>query len=175
MAGVIAVTDLAAIRAAWRRVFSTNDAFSWPFRETVEIGRVFYPTDGCHLARGQYSALVDAIQSVGETGFLLSVVESEGLSFLDRDRGHWSCDLPPYEEYSALDLTLENALYSKGGHWGVLISHEMHALVGGTVDFMAALDDRYREWGDDLRMLREAWSDNPNGNWLESTLSRVTP
>jgi len=166
---------LAVIRAAWRRVFSANDAFSWPFRETIEVGRVFYPSDGCHLTRGQYSALVDAIQCAGETGFLLSVVESEGLSFLDRDWGHWSCDLPSYGEYSALNLTLENALYSKDGHWGVLISHEMHALVGGTETFMTALDDRYRGWGDDLRMLREAWSDNPNSDWLESTLSRVTP
>jgi len=123
----------------------------------------------------QYSALVSAIQAVGETGFLLSVAESEGQSFLDRDWGHWSCDLPPYEAYSALDLTLENALYSRDGHWGVLISHEMHALVGGTEAFVAALDGCYRGWGDDLRMLREAWSDNPNGDWLESTLSRTTP
>ena len=175
MAGVVATTDRSAIRSAWHRVFTTNDAFSWPFRGAVEVGRAFYPTDGCHLTRAQYSALLSAIRGVGETGFFLSVVESEGLSFLDRDWGHWSCDLPPYEEYKALDLTLENALYSRDGHWGVLISHEMHALVGGTEAFIAAIDDHYRGWGDDLRMLREAWSGNPNGKWLKSMLSRINP
>jgi len=175
MAGVIESSDLSGIRSAWQRVFSTNDAFAWPFQDTVEIGRVFYPTDGCHLTREQYSSLVSAIRNVGETGFFLSVVESEGLSFLDRDWGHWSCGLPSYEEYSELNLTLENALYSKDGYWGVLVSHEMHALIGGTKAFMTALGDHYQGWTDDLRMLREAWSDNANATWLEPTVSRMAP
>ena len=175
MADVTEETDLSAIRSAWHRVFSTNDAFAWPFRETVEVGRVFYPTDGCHLTREQYSALVSAIRSVGETGFLLSVVESEGLTFLESSERHWSCDLPPYEEYSELHLALENALYSKDGCWGVLISHEMHALIGGTQAFMTALGDHYQGWANDLRELREAWSGNANANWLESTIGRMAP
>ncbi len=175
MTDVIETTDLPAIRSAWRRVFSTNDAFAWPFRGAFEVGRVFYPTDGCHLSTEQYSALVGAIEKVGETAFFLSVVESEKLTFLDRNWGHWSCDLPSYEEYCELDLTLENALYSKDGRWGVLISHEMHALIGGTEVFMTALGDHYQGWANDLRKLRDAWSDNANANWIEPTISRMAP
>lgn len=173
MTGLTEATDLPAIRSAWQCVFSTNDAFAWPFREAIEVGRVFYPTDGCHLTREQYSAIVSAIQSVGDTGFILSVVESEGLSFLDRSWGHWLCDLLPYEAYSEVHLTLENALYSRDGQWGVLVSHEMHALIGGTEAFMTALGDHYQGWADDLRMLRESWSNNANAAWLEPTISRM--
>ncbi len=175
MTGVIETTDLPAIRSAWRRVFKTNDAFTWPFGQEFEVGRVFYPTDGCHLTIEQYSAVLGAIQRVGERTFFLSVVESEELAFLDREWGHWSCSIPSYQEYCDRHLTLENALYSKDGRWGVLISHEMHAVIGGTKAFMTALDDHYQGWADDIRMLRDAWSDNANATWLEPTLRRMAP
>lgn len=169
------ITDVLAVRPAWLRLFSTNDAFVWPFNEAIEIGRVFYPVDGCHLTRRQYSALLSAIRSVGETCFFLSIIESEGLSFLDRDWGHWSCALPSYEEYCALHITAENAMYSKEGRWGLVISHEMHALVGGSETFVAALDKHYRGWGEDLCQLREAWSGNENAGWLEPMIKRAMP
>lgn len=82
---------------------------------------------------------------------------------------------PSYEDYSQLSLTLENAIYSRDGNWGVLISHEMHALIAGSREFMTALDEQYRGWSNDLRLLREAWSENPNGGWLEPTISHVAP
>jgi len=175
MPGVIEAIDLRAIRSAWQQVFSTNDAFAWPFGEDYGGGHIFYPTDGYHLTKEQYSAVVGAAHNTGETAFFLSLVESEGLSFLDRSWGHWSCGLPSYEEYCELDIPLENALYSKDGRWGVLISHEMHAVIGGTKAFMTALDDHYQGWADDLRMLRDAWSDNANATWLEPILRRMAP
>ncbi len=175
MPDVVEATDLRAIRSAWQQVFSTNDAFTWPFRGNYEGGHIFHPTDGYHLTREQYSALVDAAHRTGESSFFLSLVEPEGLSFLDRGWGHWSCGLPSYEEYYELDIPLENALYSKDGRWGVLISHEMHAVIGGTRAFMAALDDYYQGWANDIRMLREAWSGNANATWLEPIISRMAP
>ena len=159
--------------SAWRSIFSGNDPIAWPFRQEFEYCRLFYPTDGCHLTAQQYLALTNAVQGIGEDGFFLSIVESQGQSFLNRSWGHWSCDLPSHEEYSELCLTLENALYSRNGHWGVLVSHEMHALVGGTRTFMTELGKHYRRWADDLRLLREYWSGNPNAVWLEAIIDRV--
>lgn len=92
MTGVFESTDLAAIRSAWQGVFATPDAFSWPFKGAVGTGGFFFPTDGYHLTREQYMALVSAIQSIGETGFLLSVVEGEGPGFLERTEWHWTCE-----------------------------------------------------------------------------------
>lgn len=166
------ITELSVIRTAWKHVFRSNDPFSWPFRSKVASGLIFYPTSGYHLTDQQFRAVLFALKQTGEDGFFISTVESEGLSFLDREWGHWACDNPSYEDYLKLPLTLENAIYSKNGRWGVLISHEMHALVGGSSDFISALSDRYRSYPDDLRLLRDAWAGNPNAGWLEPTISR---
>ena len=175
MSSVTEERDMLLIRSAWECVFSTNDPFTWPFRHEVEVCRIFYPTDGYHLTEEQYSAATSAVQGVGEVGFLISIVESKGLAFLDRSWGHWSCDLPSYEEYCELPLTLENALYSRNGCWGILISHEMHALIGGSKAFMGVLGDRYQRWRKDLHLLRDAWLGNPNSEWLEPIIARAGP
>lgn len=175
MHGTIETNDLSAIRSAWEQVFSSNNSFSWPFQSQFATGRIFYPTDGYHLTRQQFLAVVDALDQVGETGFFVSVVESEGLSFLDRSWGHWVFEGFSYQEYCQLPLALENAIYSREGRWGILISHEMHAVVAGSTEFMSALAGRYGEWAHDLRLLQEAWSGNPNAAWLELVMSRATP
>lgn len=164
-------TDLSSIRTAWERVFRSNDPFDWPFQPQFPVGRIFYPTDGYHLTERQFLAVSRACRRTGESGFIVSVVESEEPSFLDREWGHWACETPSYDEYTALPLALENAIYSTEGRWGVLISHEMHALVAGATDFMASLDREYRGWSDDLHLLRQAWAENPNAGWLEPTVS----
>ena len=92
--------SIAPPETVWRRIFSSNDPFAWPFHQEVEACRLFFPTDGCHLTKEQYIGLTDVIQKIGEDGFFLSIVESQALSFLDRSWGHWSCDLPSYGEYS---------------------------------------------------------------------------
>jgi len=163
--------DLEAIRSSWIQVFETNEPFQWPFQQHFEAGRLFYPTDGYHLTEEQYRSIVAASRAIGEDALVLSIVESENLEFLDRTWGHWAGGIPSYSQYVELPLTLENALYSRNGEWGVLISHEMHALVSGSERFLAALGREYSAWSSDLRLLREAWSNTPNNEWVESTVS----
>jgi len=167
--------DTSAIRSSWERIFSTNNPFGWPFCAKFDFCRIFYPTQGYHLSRNQYSVVIDVLDAIGENRFLISIVESDGLSFLDRNWGHWLCTRPSFEEYLDIPLTLENALYSESGRWGVLISHEDHALIGGDESFMRALGERYVRWADDLWKLRDAWSNNPNAEWLESLIDRTRP
>lgn len=173
MGGAIETTDLSAIRLAWEHVFLTNDPFTWPFRQEFPVGHVFYPTDGYHLTKPQFGAIREALKQVGETGFFLSIVESEGLSFLDRRWGHWVCENLSYEDYIQLPLSLENCICSRRGDWGILVSHEMHALVAGSQEFLTAIAEQYQGWPNDLRQLREAWSGNPNASWLEPTISHT--
>jgi len=175
MKKMIASVESLEIAAAWKGAFRSNDPFSWPFGEDMEMGRIFYPTDSFHLTRPQYSALLASIHGIGEAGFYMSVVESEGLVFLERSWGHWTCDMPSYEEYSAIDLCLESALYSRNGNWGILISHEMHAIIGGSKSFIGALDKKYLDWAEDLLQFEDYWFGNPNRDWVDSILSRVTP
>lgn len=175
MSAALETTNLSAIRSAWEQVFQSNDPFTWPFQPQFATGRIFFPTDGYHLTKQQFLAVGAALEQTGETGYFLSVVESEGLSFLDRSWGHWVCESLTYEDYCQLPLTLENALYSREGHWGVLISHEMHAVIGGSTEFTAALSGQYREWASDLRLLKEAWSGNSNADWLDQVIGRTTP
>lgn len=166
---------LSALRGVWKRVFRSNDPFAWPFQPQIATGCIIYPTDGYHLTKRQFMVVREVLDQLGENGFFVSIVESEGQSFLDRGCGHWVCENPSYEEYSQLPLVLENAIYSRNGRWGILVSHEMHAVVGGSTEFMAGFAGRYDEWASDLRLLREAWSGNPNAGWLDHVIARATP
>jgi hypothetical protein len=173
MKRIRALTDLPFIRSAWQEVFKTNDPFCWPFQSKIPTARIFFPTDGYHLTPQQYSALTNALRQCGESAFCLSVVEAVELTFLDRWSGHWKCDLPTYAEYRELPLGLENTLYSESGSWGVLISHEMHAFIGGSAAFMSMVGDSYPNWDEDLGALKAEWSANPNAGWLEPVVPRL--
>ena len=118
MRGAIETTELPAIRSAWQQVFRSNNPFEWPFLPELTVGRIFYPTDGYHLTRRQYLEVIAALKQTSETGFFLSVVESEGLSFLERSGGHWACEGLSYQEYSQLPLALEQTPF-KYFHEGV--------------------------------------------------------
>jgi len=160
------VEDPKVAASAWREVFNSNDPFGWPFEPSIKRGCLFFPTDGLHLTRQQYSALMVAIAAAGEPGFFVSIVESEGLGFLHRSSGHWWLQAPSYEEYSAMNLTLENALYSAHGNWGIVVSHESHAVVGGTAPIVESVSRHYGCSASDYLSLRDQWSGNPNSEWI---------
>ncbi|MEQ8767160.1 MAG: hypothetical protein RL885_24835 [Planctomycetota bacterium] len=173
MSSIRKTHDLEEVRSAWDRIFRTNDPFEWPFRTGFQAGRVFYPTDGYHLSESQYQALCASIAQSGEREFCISITESEGPDLLGRTWGHWLWEMPSYGEYAGLSLTLENALFSRAGRWGVLISHEQHALVTGCPQFLTALSAHDPSGPSDLLRLREAWSDYPRAGWLGKVLSHV--
>lgn len=169
------LVDLKSAQSSWERVFVSRDPFGRPFQKRLARGRLFYPTEFYHLTPRQFDALTSTMNALGEGGFYLSVVESDEAPLFDRRWGHWWFDTElSYDDYAAIPLTLENALYSEQGNWGVLISHEMHALVGGSDPFVSTLDTHYPAWERDLSALREAWAGNPNGAWIESVVAHVT-
>jgi hypothetical protein len=129
---------------------------------------VMYPVGGYQLEEDQYTAIIRAAKTVGETTFFVSVVERAG-DLLEHD-DHWLCRAAEYAEYKSLPLVLENALYSVRGGWGAIVSHEQHVMVGGSDFFIQLVKKHYPRWREDLRELLEYWEGNPNSGWLEDII-----
>jgi hypothetical protein len=127
---------------------------------------IFYPTEGYHLSKTQYEAVISGIKALGEEGFVLSEIEYDG-DFFKRGR-HWWCKCPPYDDYASLPLTLENALYSRNSKWGAVISHEDHAVLGGCRTFIDEIRTKYPKAPTDLRRLRQFWNLHRNASWIEA-------
>ena len=94
-------------------------------------------------------------------------------------------DLAPAKGPSPFGPSLETAVVSPTGRWGILISHEGHAVVGGSTAFVETLVERLSESSDQggesipvrdqvgvfLREVRDGWRD-PMA-WLPAHLSHV--
>jgi len=132
------------------------------------------------LQRGQFDALRTAAQDVGDDELCVSITEE--FDALDGSQaGHWIINYWEHSEYRDLGRVgvLENAIYSPRGIWGVLISHEDHAIVGAKEqrfidvlkthfpEFSAARDEFLAYWSD-VKARREA-----DVSWLPSLLQHV--
>lgn len=165
MANAEIIPNGGSLKKIWESLFVSDNPFEWPFSSDIESRMLFYPTEGYHLTETQYSAIRGAAKRVGDKGFLISIIEGQGEVF---DRGeHWWCEFPPYEEYLRIPLVLENTHYSKSGCWGIIISHEDHAFIGGKGEFMKEVRDRYSNWQKDWDEFQAFWEDNLNSGWLE--------
>lgn len=149
------INNLDELRKAWMSVFVSADPFSDPLSESVKGRLLFYPTYGYHLGKKQYDAFAKTARALHESGFYLSIVEYTR-GFLTRGENYF-CQFPLYDEYERIHLVLENAIYSMRGTFGILISHENHAIVGGSTDFILELKKNYPDWQEDRRRLLEEW------------------
>jgi hypothetical protein len=157
--------DLVKIRGCWENIFSSNDPFSMPFASNIKEHFILYPTNGYYLTFEQFNAMTKAYAALQETGFLLSIVEYEETVF-QRD-SNWWCTYPTYEEYVSIVVPLENSLFSINSLWGILVSHEDHAVIGGNNEFASTFKYYYPNWASDTAKLRDAWSNNPNRDWID--------
>jgi hypothetical protein len=140
MSKVNPVTDFDGAKRCWDQIFISTDPYIWPFQERIKDYIFFYPTDGYALEEEQYKATLQAANKIQDNTFYFSVVEAEEDIFREKDildrNIHWLCENPDFNEYfDIVNIPLECGLYSKGGKWGMLISKDMHALVGGTKFF----------------------------------------
>ena len=153
------------------QVFSSDDPFGCPFKERFKDRLIFYQTEGYHLSERQYSAVINGLKEMREQGFFVSTIEGQGPN---AERGdHWWCECPAYDQYLAIPLVLENAVYSRTGRWGLLISHEDHAVVGSQNEFVEVLRRRYPQWRTDLNDLREFWSDSGDPGWIDKAVGQA--
>ena len=100
----------------------------------------------------------------------IAEVEWDGDDFLSVG-GKWSGPLPSLADYESIPLILENAIFGLG--WGVLVSHEDHAVLGGSSRFVAAFKQAHPSWHDETNALLAEWSGHPNGDWATTLAAKV--
>jgi hypothetical protein len=164
-------------------IFSSSDPFTYPFQDQFDV-LLLYPTEGYHLNKEQYRALIKAARAVDDSRFFLTLGKYEGGSFRSyHDVGgkYFWCELPLFEAYAQIhSFPVGQALYSPSGKWGILTDHEgQHAIVGGTEEFMKRFKETYPEWESDLSRLKERWkkyprigTKHPNADWIEKILRK---
>lgn len=180
---------LANAVVAWSHVFTTMQpgsgypstlAFRQPFVERVATASVLYPLDGYYLTPDQFAALGAAAVKFGNGKCYVSTYEDtpDFLSQLDvrGDARHYELDFADdgYDEYcKTIPWPLEHALYSCTGSWGLIVSHEMHAILGGSRAWIDEFRARYRRWKRDVAELKYFWRGNPNGHWVDQLCKRI--
>lgn len=155
------LTDVSLAKKCWYDIFSSSDPFTIPFRSHSNHVMVFFPTEAYVLSEEQYSAIRAAAVGNGDEGYFWSYCEAS--PNFDQLTEHYWCPLPSYNEYtSILDYAVENAIYSAKSEWGVLLSQESHAMIGGTEQFISLVKKNYPNWKSDFESLYEEWR---NTNW----------
>ena len=94
-------------------------------------------------------------------------------NFLENDICRWECVEPTYREYRNLPLVIENAMWSESGMWGLLVSQDDFAVLGGRRGFLEAIDEFYISWEVDRQRIREGVEDFEDLSWLNDLIART--
>lgn len=182
MRRIKSIDELNQLHLTFNKVFKTKDPFSEVFTNLIKHRIVLCPTDGYYLDQLQFNALMNAAKLVGDDTFYLSEIEGNSFEKSVNNEsqytfGHWeaTCETQ-YEEYLGAPVVLENAMYSRHARWGVIISHEFHAVVGGDEEFIGKFKEVYPTWRDGLKNFIGQWeynrkSYNSDVGWLPDFLS----
>lgn len=180
--------SLDRMKESFFSVFSGNNPFEISFKKEIEKISVIYPVDGYKLTEDQFCALIQTLISlcVDEEVFvseieaeLLGDVFTPNVDIEKYELKHWSFDLSTtYDEYYEMDINVENAIYSSNGNWGIMISHEEHAVIGGSAEFFNVFRMKYSEFDNSFNSFQEYWEHNRiNLNskleWYDSFLSSL--
>jgi hypothetical protein len=117
---------------AARRIFASLDPFGQPFTPAAAERALLFPIS-YELEPGQLAALGRAAGSVGEETFFLESLVA------DEDERYWEIPLRDKKPYKRIGDLFQSAIFSSDGRWGMLISDEDHAVIGGPPEFMAVV------------------------------------
>ncbi|QIB70558.1 hypothetical protein Ami103574_15210 [Aminipila butyrica] len=160
------------IAKSYFNVFSGNNPFEDCFKKEIEKVELLYPVDGYYMTRKQYTALKIALSNLYiDEEVYISEIEKEAIGDIFKQNcdvskyelKHWSFDLSTsYDEYMQIDVNVENAIYSSQGRWGIIISHEEHAVIGGSIEFLDEFKAKYPEFNSSLNNFQAHWEYNKN-------------
>jgi hypothetical protein len=133
---------LTKVEPILRKVFVGDDPFEPSFAPNIQGRRIIY--------RYKYSidppftdALIEAASKLGDEGCYISTLWRPS-----HEPWHWYIPFSEFnsayvehrKEFDEFDIWLiysgENILYSPQGKWGIMFSHESHALLGGPQEFI---------------------------------------
>lgn len=119
------------------RVFRIVDAYDEPFTDAAPVRALLFPTS-YQLEPAQLAVLKRAAQSVGDDSVFL-----ESLEAITPDEPYWEFPVVGDGPYDVIEFVLVNAIFSPSGQWGLVISEEDHAVIGGVPEFMRTIADDF--------------------------------
>lgn len=165
-------------KPAFERIFVSENPFECAFASAIEVRMILFPahyTMESSLAK----AVIKEMARRKENAFYFSILERPKADEQDRPY-HWEIPANQLEEYRSLGypFVLENAIYATDGAWGIMFSHEHHALLGGAADFVQAVTKTLPQPGKQIEKFVEAWKHNHDRfgsdlEWLPRLLQHV--
>ena len=184
MKKIVGSEALKTLESSFLKVFKNKDSFGNPFTEDIQTKLLLFPTDGYYLQEDQFNVLCQINRHIGEEEFFISEIEgdcfSASLSSQAYEHGHWVGNVTSmYEDYKSLPIVLENAIYSKKGNWGLMTSHEGHAILGGSKEFIVRFQGLYPKYRTSQERFFEYWKYNKskynsNIEWLSNFLRQFS-
>lgn len=163
-------TSLNRVKESYMRIFTSNNPFEDCFSKEIKKVNLLFPVDGYKLIKKQYDALIFTIRNIYvDEEIFVSEIESESIRDIFRPNNddtkyvlkHWAIDLSTsYDEYIGMDINVENAIYSSKSNWGIIVSHEEHAVIGGNTEFFDTFKTIYNEFDDSIVSFQEYWEYN---------------
>lgn len=163
-------TSFDRIKKSYLGIFSSNNPFEDCFNKEIKKVDLLFPVEGYKLTKEQYNALILTIRNIYvDEEVFVSEIETESIEDIFRPNNndtkyvlkHWSIDLSTsYDEYAGMDINVENAIYSSKNNWGIIVSHEGHAIIGGNTDFLDVFKTIYTKFDNSIECFQEYWEYN---------------
>jgi hypothetical protein len=165
-------------KPVYEHAFATGNPFDLPFTSALESRMILFPAHymmEASLAR----AITKASAQLNENSFYVSVLERPTDEEHDRPY-HWHIAFNELEQYRSLGypFVLENAVYSDRGTWGLMFSHERHAVLGGPPELVQVVTQELPKLTDEVETFIETWKKNQkrlgcNVDWVIHLLKHV--
>ncbi|MBJ6362338.1 hypothetical protein ACFOQM_13655 [Paenibacillus sp. GCM10012307] len=185
MKKIVNIENVKILESNFLKVFKNKDPFDDDvYADNIQAKLLLFPTEGYYLQKEQFKALIQSITHIGEEQFYISEIEGDCFSTLlsndSYESGHWvGKNSSSYEEYTNLPIVLESAIYSTNGSWGILISHEGHAILGGSKEFVEKIQIVYSYDESCKQRFIEQWERNQkeynsNIDWIYAFLKQFS-
>lgn len=157
------------------RVFIKTDSLGVRFRPEIDRRAILFPIPE-KLDEAEWNALIYAVAAIGEDQVSLRCFQSVP------DPPTWILAPGEFTKYSILTREYafrESAVYSVNGKWGLLISPEDHAVIGGGEKFVTALIEKWPQpIAPQVREFLEHYEgrsryNEPEPRWLPPLLDHV--
>ena len=148
------------MREYYKEIFFNNDPFGKIFNDHIKKKVLLFPTEGYYLSKKQYKKVMKTLEVFSEQKIYISEIEGGDASFEKKGDyifKHYIIESTTlYEDYLKLPMFLENVMYSPSKAWGIMISHENHAVLGGSDELIKKFLEKYN-CSEDKKEFLEYW------------------
>jgi hypothetical protein len=160
-----------------RAVFKNLDPFEEPFAEAIRVRALLYPVEDWNFVEAELPALQHAVRAAGDEGFYVTRLERQVEQPPDEPED-WFFPLDDIAAYPGeTSAPFETALVSPSATWGIMFSHEFHAVIGGVDVFVETLyAELNRDPEQEARKMIEHWLEmygRRTSSWIPSLMHHI--